>query len=206
MTSAASEPPCPGLAPRPAATFCDDDNVPSKVVCCNSNFPWTRCFPAMRRFRAPDASGARPETSAIMGFMDDRAQALGESIWSALQRMVREILSRKAGGHLIDARLPDLDLRLPLAVQRPDADPRAFASQLRALIDRQLDEAIQEAAAFRPGHVFCHRCGAAACDHSLPPSSRHVFVWYAPTGTPRWAEFAQYCLDQRHPDVDRLFE
>ena len=52
------------------------------------------------------------------------------------------------------------------------------------------------AAVFRPGHAYCHRCKGAMCEHSEPPSSRHVFVGYAPTGAPRWTDFAQWCLDR----------
>ena len=54
--------------------------------------------------------------------------------------------------------------------------------------------------------AVCHRCGGAACEHSEPPSARHVLVDYAPTGTPRWEDFAQVCLEARHPEVDRLYE
>jgi hypothetical protein len=46
----------------------------------------------------------------------------------------------------------------------------------------------------------------ASCEHSAPPSARHVFTGYAPTGIPRWEDFAQWCLDLRHPEVDRLFD
>lgn len=137
--------------------------------------------------------------------MDDRIQNLGESIWATLQRMVRELLSRKPGGHLVDGRMPEIDLHLPIVVQGPDAGPQDFARRLRAILDGQIEEAIAQAAAFRPGHAFCHRCSAADCAHSLPPSSRHVFIGYAPTGTPRWEEFAQFCLERRHPEVDRLY-
>src|SRR6185503_17313323 len=59
---------------------------------------------------------------------------------------------------------------------------------------------------FRPGPAYCHRCRSAECDHSRPPSARHVFVGYRPTGAPRWEDFAQHCLDLRHPEVDRLFD
>jgi len=59
---------------------------------------------------------------------------------------------------------------------------------------------------FRTGHVYCHRCGNATCGHSAPPSCRHVFTGYAPTGVPRWEDFAQLCLLLKHPEVDRLYD
>jgi hypothetical protein len=58
----------------------------------------------------------------------------------------------------------------------------------------------------RPGHVYCHRCGGSSCEHSLPPSCRHVFTGYSPTGLPRWEDFARLCLLLKHPEVDRLYE
>jgi hypothetical protein len=88
----------------------------------------------------------------------------------------------------------------------PRAAPGPFADALLAAIDRLIDDAIQQAAAFRPGHAYCHRCNRLDCEHSHPPSSRHVLVGYAVTGQPRWEDFAQYCLEIRHPDVDRLYE
>lgn len=136
----------------------------------------------------------------------DRAETLGEVAWDALQRMVREMLARKPGGHLVESNLRELDLRLPLALHGEEADPRRFAARLARSIDQLLDDAVQQAAAFRPGRTFCHRCGSSACDHATPPSCRHVFAGYAPTGLPRWEDFAQLCLDLKHPEVDRLYE
>jgi hypothetical protein len=138
--------------------------------------------------------------------MEDRVTALGEIAWDVLQRMVREQLARKPGGHLVEASLSEVELDLPLAIKGPGADPAIFAARVAERIDRFLDDEIQRAAVFRPGHGFCHRCGTASCEHSFPPSGRHVFVGYGPTGAPRWEDFAQVCLEIRHPDVDRLYE
>jgi hypothetical protein len=33
-----------------------------------------------------------------------------------------------------------------------------------------------------------------------------VFVGYSANGVPRWEDFAQHCLDRRHPEVDRLYD
>ena len=138
--------------------------------------------------------------------MEDRVTALGEIAWDVLQRMVREQLRRKPGGHLVEAGLSEIGLDLPLALKGPEADPATFSARLAERIDRVLDDEIQRAAVFRPGHAFCHRCVSAACEHSFPPSGRHVFVGYAPTGMPRWEDFAQVCLELHHPEVDRLYE
>jgi hypothetical protein len=138
--------------------------------------------------------------------MEDRVAALAEIGWDVLHRIVRELLARKPGGHLLEGELEALDLRLRLALTGPEAHPQAFSENLVSALDRLLDDAVQQAAAFRPGHAFCHRCAGAGCEHSVPPSCRHVFVGYAPTGTPRWEDFAQVCLDMRQPEVDRLYE
>jgi hypothetical protein len=129
----------------------------------------------------------------------------GEDAGEALLRLVRERLGRKPGGHLVESGLESLDLRIVVALQGPDADPLRIADRLTEEIDRLLDDAVQQAAAFRPGHAFCHRCESVSCQHSRPPSCRHVCVGYAATGMPRWEDFAQFCLERRHPRVDELY-
>lgn len=137
--------------------------------------------------------------------VEDRVLALGEIAWDVLHRIVRDLLARKVGGHLVEASLERIEFALPLALRGAEADPRRFAESLAAAIDAVLDDLVLQAASFRPGHAFCHRCASAACEHSEPPSCRHVFVGYAPTGMPRWEDFAQHCLAIRHPDVDLLY-
>ena len=125
--------------------------------------------------------------------------------WQAIERLARDILRGRPGAHLLEGRLPVLDLRLPLSLAGRPEDAAAFAASLAAEIERQIDDAIEEQAAFQPGHAWCHRCEAAACDHSRPPSSRHVFLGYAPAGAPRWMEFAQYALEARLDGFERLY-
>ncbi len=121
-----------------------------------------------------------------------------------LRQLARELLSRKPGGHLVEADLDALELRLDVDL-RDDADEAAFAGRLVEAIDRHLDDAIQHAIAFRPGRAWCHRCGGSDCEDGIAPSSRHVFVGYAQTGAPQWMDFAQLCLEARHPGVDTLY-
>ncbi|HEX4823539.1 MAG TPA: hypothetical protein VFV19_04475 [Candidatus Polarisedimenticolaceae bacterium] len=137
--------------------------------------------------------------------MEDRSLALGEIAWDVLHRLVRERLSRKAGAHLIEGAIDRITLEVALPLRGLPAPGEAFARALVDQIDRILDAAIQHAASFRPGHAFCHRCGVTPCEHSAAPSHRHVFAGYTPTGAPRWEDFAQLCLDLRHPEVDRLY-
>jgi hypothetical protein len=91
-------------------------------------------------------------------------------------------------------------------VEGNDADRAALVRRIASSIDERIEDAVEQAAVFRPGHAYCHRCRSAVCEHGLPPGCRHVFVGYAATGQPRWADFAQHCLDLKHPAVDRLFD
>jgi hypothetical protein len=130
---------------------------------------------------------------------------LGGVAHDVLRRMLREVLARRPGGHLVEPALAAVDLHLRLSLRGPHAGPEAFAADLRRALESVVDDAVEQAAAFRPGDAFCHRCGRAACPHAAPPSARHVFVGYGPTGLPRFEDFAQRCLDLHHPDVDRLY-
>ncbi len=140
------------------------------------------------------------------GPVKDRSQELSDAVRDALRDLVRARVARKPGGHLIEARLRDLEVAIPLSLCGRDAASRRASEQLVAAIDELLDDAVQQAAAFRPGHVYCHRCEKLACEHSRPSSSRHVFIGYAPTGLPRWEDFAQVCLERKHSLVDQLYD
>lgn len=137
--------------------------------------------------------------------MEDRSLALGEVAREVLEKLVRERLSRKPGAHLVEGALDRIPLAMTIDPRGGATATEAFSKHLVEEIDRILDEAIQHAARFRPGHAFCHRCGVTPCEHSQAPSHRHVFAGYTPNGVPRWEEFGQLCLDRRHPDVDRLY-
>ncbi|ANM29274.1 hypothetical protein ABI59_06240 [Acidobacteria bacterium Mor1] len=136
--------------------------------------------------------------------MSDRAGEYGEQIHQALWSLIRELLDRRPGGHLIEPRIGEIvaSLRLPKA-GGDEGEP--FADRLVASLEELLDDAIEQEAAFRPGHAFCHRCSGTRCEHTQPPSSRHVLTGYAPTGLPVWVDFAQLCLERRLPEVDRLY-
>ncbi len=136
--------------------------------------------------------------------MGDSTDRSAEEAIAAIERLTRELLSRREGAHLIEHELDRLVLDIELSLR--DGSRREKAVELRRQIDELLDDAVQHAAVFRPGQAYCHRCGCAQCEHSAPPSSRHVFVGYAPTGAPKWVDFAQRCLELRHPEVDRLYD
>ncbi len=138
--------------------------------------------------------------------MSEGAGKLAGKIHDHLADLVREILDRKPGGHLVEPTLQEvlLELTVSLADSKESAD--RFSHRLVRRIDHVLDDAIQHAAMFRPGRTFCHRCGGPGCEHAAPPTPRHVFTAYGPTGTPVWKDFAQQCLEERHDEVDRLYD
>ncbi len=133
---------------------------------------------------------------------DDSRPAL--EIGRALRELIRERASCRPGGHLLEGTLGRLQLELDLDVG--DNDEARFAASLTDAIDRLLDEEIARAASFRPGRIYCHRCRRTDCAHAEPPDGRHVFVGYSATGQPRWEDFAQACLELRHPRVDALYD
>jgi hypothetical protein len=136
----------------------------------------------------------------------DRSKALAEVAHDVLRRLVRDRLSRTGGAHLVEASLDRLPLRLEVPLGNESTRGERFTSDLIEAVDAVLKDAVEHAAAFRPGHAFCLRCGVSHCRHSSVPSGRHVFAGYTPTGIPRWEDFAQVCLDRRQEEVDRLFE
>jgi hypothetical protein len=127
-----------------------------------------------------------------------------EVVQQALGRLIESRLARKSGGHLLDGSFQSIKLPLRLRLD-PPLDGPEFSKQLLLSIDDWIDDAIAQAAAFRPGHAWCHRCASVACEHSRPAASRLVFAGYTATGLPRWEDFAQFCLDRKHPEVDRLY-
>ena len=67
--------------------------------------------------------------------MEDRSSALGEIAFDVLERLVRELLSRKAGAHLIEGSIDAVLVRLPLVQRGEGAGPEPFARALVADID-----------------------------------------------------------------------
>ena len=138
--------------------------------------------------------------------MSEGAGKLAGKIHDDLADLVREILDRKPGGHLVESTLQEVELHLAVSLGEEKDSPAVFSDSLIRRIDQILDDAIQHAAMFRPGRTFCHRCGGPECEHAVPPSPRHVFTAYGPTGTPVWKDLAQQCLEEHHDEVDRLYD
>ncbi len=79
------------------------------------------------------------------------------------------------------------------------------ASALAEALDAEVSGLVAHGAAFRPGHLYCLRCGSAVCEHASPPDARSVFAGYGPTGQPRYLDLPQWLLERGDPRVDRLY-
>lgn len=123
-----------------------------------------------------------------------------------LAEEARERLARHPSGHLA-AGAAD---RLELAVAVPAAVRGVRFGELAGEVDAALDAAVAalvaHRAAFRPGAVFCLRCGGAECAHATPGGPREVFAGYGRTGLPRFLDFAQLLLERGDRRVDRLYD
>lgn len=130
---------------------------------------------------------------------------LAREVRRALAHLLSHLRSTKPGGHLLGDALGGRELRLVLPLPRGEEEGGAADERLLRDLHRMLDEEIQVLASFRPGRVYCHRCSSTDCGHAVPPDARSVFVGWSATGAPRWQDFAQLCLERRHPLVDRLY-
>ena len=122
----------------------------------------------------------------------------------------RDRLARHPCGHLAggaDERL-ELALAVPAAVGGSLRGVRfdRLADEVDADLDAALAALVAHRAAFRPGAVFCLRCGGAECAHALPGGPREVFAGYGKTGLPRFLDLAQLLLERGDPRVDRLYD
>jgi hypothetical protein len=131
-----------------------------------------------------------------------------DRVRQALELLAEEARQRLAShpqGHLLGpGGAIDLELTLPLAPRGGELDE--VGEGLRQALGAGLGALLAERAIFRPGHVFCLRCGNAECEHSTPPAVRQVFAGFGPTGLPRFLDFGQWLLDRQDPRVDLLYK
>ena len=139
--------------------------------------------------------------------MTDRKEKLGHEIWTALRRLVSESLERKGADGVVERELGTLAVPLELPPEDEDgAGEAAFVQSLIDAVDQRVEDALEYSLRFRPGRAWCFRCRDVACKHAMPETSREVLVGYGPTGVPRWLDFAQWALERRHAELDRLYD
>ena len=147
-----------------------------------------------------------PSRNAPRAAGKSRGGPLGPEIHRRIADEVHRRIAASPGGHLVDGRLGELELRLKVNLRDAQAGAEGLAEALESALANFVEDAVEDAAAFRPGHAFCHRCESAECGHAMPAGPRLVFAGYSPTGIPRWSEFGELCLQRRHPRIDRLYD
>lgn len=127
-----------------------------------------------------------------------------EGVLRELARLAAEEAGRHSQGHLLRAAGSQLELRLTLPLV-PGDDLAPHAARLRQDLRAEILKELSREAAFRPGHVFDLRHPQGLGPETAPADSRKVFVGFSPTGAPLFLDFAQWLLQSKHPQLDRLY-
>lgn len=101
--------------------------------------------------------------------------------------------------------VPEAELHLRLRVRPSDAWALWFDPPLAEQVLEQAGDWLARCGVFRPGAVYCYKCGSAACAHACPPGPMSVFGGYDPMGLAEWRELAQVLIEERDERIDRLF-
>ncbi len=132
-----------------------------------------------------------------------------ERVQAAVELLAQELRARLAShpaGHLLHGRGGALELSLRLPLSPRDGDLERAGRAATAELENELAAILSRQATFRPGRVFCLRCGTAACEHAAPATCREVFTGYGPSGLPRFQDFPAWLLAHADAVVDRLYE
>lgn len=129
-----------------------------------------------------------------------RVQELQRTLVLAVREAVQDMV-----GSIVPSAPLELEIRCKISPKEgwKIACERSFEEQIKEAIE---DVIPLGPCGLSPGRVFCYRCETSQCQHSYPPSPGSVFGGYAPTGLPRWVDFHQLLLEQRHPGVEAVFD
>ncbi|RMG48212.1 MAG: hypothetical protein D6718_02255 [Acidobacteria bacterium] len=133
-----------------------------------------------------------------------RDDPIGEAL-RLLAREIRRRAERHPAAHLPPGRDERVVLRLRLPLDEREGALEEAAERARSEIERSVGATMSRRAAFRPGHVYCLRCGSADCGHGTPQRAREVFAGFGPTGMPRFVDLGQFLLERHDPRVERLY-
>lgn len=122
-----------------------------------------------------------------------------------LAEAAQERLRHHPQGHLVAGVREALDLALPLPLSAEAAELGAAAAEVEEALTRGVEGLVHHRAAFRPGCVYCLRCGSAECEHAPVPSPRATFAGYGPSGIPRFVDFPQWLVERRDPRAEALY-
>lgn len=137
----------------------------------------------------------------------DRRPPDNDAVSLAVQLLAKELrrrLRRHPSAHLLDGR-DTVELRVRL----PTLDRGDWVAETRAQTSSSLDDAlgrlVLHRSVFRPGRVYCLRCGTPDCEHAIPTFSTEVFAGYSPSGLPKFLDLGQWLLQRQDPKVDQLY-
>jgi hypothetical protein len=140
---------------------------------------------------------ARGETTKS----DDRVRRAAALLAEAAQERLR----RHPQGHLAAGAREGLELTVTIPLSPDGSEIDRAADTLTEGMARGIDGLIHHRAYFRPGHVYCLRCGGSECEHSKLPSERSTFAGYGPSGVPRFLDFPQWLMERGDPRAASLY-
>jgi len=131
-----------------------------------------------------------------------------DTISLALRLLAKELhrrLRQHPSAHLLNGGGESVELRLRI----PTLDRRGWVERAREATSESIDDALGRLlihrSVFRPGLIYCLRCGSTHCDHAAPTRSTEVFAGYSPSGVPRYLDLGQWLLERQDPRVDHLY-
>lgn len=124
----------------------------------------------------------------------------------ALAEGMRQLVARHPWGSLLGGESQEVEVTLRVPISSGPAELGRASREAREALEEAVHGLLAERLTFRPGRVFCLRCGSADCEHATPPSSRSVFAGYGSTGLPRFVDFQQLLVELQDERVSALFE
>ncbi len=113
-----------------------------------------------------------------------------------LAEAAQERLRRHPQGHLAAGGREELEVTLALPLTTDAAEIDRAARAVADGIAGGIDGLVHHRASFRPGRVYCLRCGSSDCDHAPLPSERSTFAGYGPSGVPRFLDLPQWLMER----------
>lgn len=128
-----------------------------------------------------------------------------ERLYESLSALARRLSASLAEEMRTRGAVDAVELTIPLLLAGTPEKRRERAHEVLADLRQRLEEKLRTADAFRPGRVYCFWCETAGCEHAVPPTRKHIFAGFGPTGKPEWTEFHTLCLRAKDARVDGLF-
>lgn len=113
-----------------------------------------------------------------------------------LAEAAQERLRRHPQGHLAAGGREGLEVTLAVPLSSDAAEIDRAAREVADGLAGGIDGLVHHRASFRPGRVYCLRCGSSDCEHAPLPSERATFAGYGPSGVPRFLDLPQWLMER----------